>query len=216
MLIYYVYAYLRKDGSPYYIGKGKDKRVIGRHHVTVPRDRSRIVFLEQNLSEVGALSIERRMIQWYGRKDLGTGILHNRTNGGDGVSLPGKLNGMYGRTHSPAARAKIKEASSNQIRHPRTEEQKRKISQILKERGRCGPEKHSEETLEKISAALRGHPGHKKLLGIPKSEEWRQKISAGRLNGKKQENKTCLYCGKTTNPGNYNRWHGDHCRFKNP
>jgi hypothetical protein len=47
-------------------------------------DVTRIVILEKNLTNVGSLALERRMIQWYGRKDLSTGILHNRTDGGEG------------------------------------------------------------------------------------------------------------------------------------
>ena len=156
MLIYYVYAYLREDGTPYYIGKGKDNRAFKTdHNVPLPKDKSHIVFLETNLSDVGALALERRMIRWYGRKNIGTGILRNLTDGGEGSS-----------GYVPSEEAKIKISLGNKgIAKPKTDEWRANHSKTM-----IG-KKHSqtEETRAKISIGLTGKNKNKKKP--PRSQE---------------------------------------------
>jgi len=80
---YYTYAYLREDGTPYYIGKGSGKRIHNPSGkcVNLPPLNRRIK-LKEFVDEESAYKHEEYMIAILGRKDIGTGMLRNMCDGG--------------------------------------------------------------------------------------------------------------------------------------
>jgi hypothetical protein len=165
---FYTYAYLRKDRTPHYIGKGSGNRASKRKNKDIkpPKDRSRIICLKQNLTEEQAFKHEIYMIAVFGRKDLGTGILHNRTNGGDGVSgklwtkedrekkskeMLGEKNHFYGKTHSEETKELLSKCKKGKKLSAEMREKKSK--EMLGEKNHFYGKNHSEETKSKISLA---------------------------------------------------------------
>lgn len=199
--IYYVYAYLRSKDSPtarantpYYIGKGKEDRAWNhskKERIKTPLDFTRVIILESNLTELGALAIERRMIRWYGRKDIKSGILHNQTDGGDGIS---------GFTHSDKTKEKI---SIKRAGATATDKTKQKMSETRKGVP-IGP--HSQSRKDAI---------RKSKTGLLLTTEHRKNIAAGKI-GKPHPISTtkCPHCGKVGGKNNMPRWHFDNCKFK--
>jgi hypothetical protein len=120
---FYTYAYLRQDKTPYYIGKGTRSRAYSKWRTGLkpPKDKSRIIFLKQNLTEEEAFKHEIYMIAIFGRKDLGTGILHNRTDGGEGMSNPSpeiiekRVKKIKGIPRSKEVRKKISDSHKGKI-----------------------------------------------------------------------------------------------------
>lgn len=124
---FYVYGYFRHDGTPYYIGKGCGGRAFTQncHSVKVP-PRERIQLLAVGLTDQGALALERDLILFWGRKDNGSGVLRNLTNGGE--------HGTTGMKHTAEARARMSAAAKGKRKGPQSDEHKQRKAEALKKR----------------------------------------------------------------------------------
>jgi hypothetical protein len=93
MKIFYVYGhFIPNSETPFYIGKGRKKRAwdkCGRTywwHNIVNKNGFEVRILYETDDESSAFSIEKELIEHYGRKNTGTGVLINLTDGGEGAS----------------------------------------------------------------------------------------------------------------------------------
>ena len=186
---YYTYAYLREDKTPYYIGKGTGPRIYSTNRRTnPPKDKSRVIYLKQNLTEEEAFKHEIYMIDVFGRKDLGTGILHNRTGGGEGTS------GWVPSEETKRKLSEAKKGNTNCLGKTRSEETKRKMSEVKKGNTNFLGKTHSEESKIKISESKKGEKN--RLYGKPgfwtgkKHSDETKKIMSEQRKGSKRSEET--------------------------
>lgn len=181
---FFVYA-LFKDAAmtkPFYIGKGSGKRIRG--HVCPSSLRKRTpkncavkkvlaelgfipsVVIKRDLTEAEAFDLERLLIAQHGRRDIGTGILANVTDGGEGVA---------GLIHSAEHRAKNSAALRGRVM---TEEHRRKIGEA--QRWRTVSLEHREALRVQRTGSVRSLEARIKtsnsLRGLPKTPEHRERL----------------------------------------
>jgi len=144
--IFYVYQYVTPENVPYYVGKGKGKRIHAMHkHTIVPAKEFRI-FVKTGLTEDEAIDLEIELIKFYGRK-VDSGLLDNT-----------KLNQWActsGWTHSAETKAKI---SKSKLGVKKSDETREKMRQAQLNQ--------SEETRHKIRLANLGRPNDGRYLKI--------------------------------------------------
>jgi hypothetical protein len=149
---WYVYRHIRLDkNEPFYVGIG-NKKNYARAYQTKPDRRNqiwckifsktdiKIEIILDNLTKSQASKKEQEFIKLYGRKDLGTGILCNMTDGGDGIwnckrseetkeklrqSKLGDKNPMFGKSQSVETKLKRNKSLTGQ---KRSQEVKKKQS----------------------------------------------------------------------------------------
>jgi hypothetical protein len=183
---FYTYLLKRPDGRPFYIGKGNCKGFRIEEHGKEALSLKCLNSYKRNIIkkiweegqqidyeivlftkfEELAFDKEIELINFYGRKNNGTGILSNMTDGGEGCighvvtkECREKIsNACKGKTISEEQRKRLSEFHTG-LGH--SEETKQKLSFSHKR------ENLSKETLQRMSEASKGNiPWNKGLVGV--------------------------------------------------
>ena len=210
----YAYLHCRPNGTPFYVGKGTEKRskstvARNRYYGFVTSKYGRDNILTGSLpcsSEKIAFDLEEGMIKYFKRMGV---KLTNMTEGGDGGFRKGHIAWNKGKSGELSAET-LKKMSDARKGTPSpnkgvacSEEVKDKISKANKgmaawNKGRP----HPEEVKNKLRIAV---------TGFKHTTEARARISAAQI-GRIYEQVECPHCDKTGGSNVMSRWHFDNCK----
>lgn len=166
-----VYRHLKPNGKVFYVGYGSFKRAYSKHgrnihwNNIVSKYGYEIEILMTNLCKEDAKELEEFLIKLYGRNDLKTGILCNKTKGGDGG------NGII--QHSEETKKKISESNKGK-KHSNETKLKLSISHI----GNLQTKKSLlKRTITHMNIPkYRGKSNYKGVCWCPKRNKWRANL----------------------------------------
>ncbi len=163
---FYLYGlFIDGDDFPFYIGKGCGGRLNAhlepksrkskslKNHIINKALADGVAIVPRKiyvgLDNETALMIERSYIAHFGRRDNGTGILANHTDGGEGVDgyvqtpehVENRISKIRGRPRTEEAKAKMRKPRTI----PRTPEHAAKIAEAIK--GRAVPQSEIDNQL---------------------------------------------------------------------
>lgn len=156
--MYYTYAYLREDKTPYYIGKGSGDRAYQKHirnngQNLLPKNKGQILILKRLEIEDEAYKHEQYLIALYGRKCDG-GILVNMVHGGKGgarkyLTKKEKEDALLRNKINAAKKLKRWREENREEFNRKTNERNVKRREILNERQREYANKNRDKINEK-------------------------------------------------------------------
>jgi hypothetical protein len=195
----YVYVHIRKDNNkPFYIGVGgllsfdnyqransenwkglshrSDfwKNVVSKYGFTVE-------IVLDNCTKEEAFLEEQRLITFYGRKDIGTGILVNHTAGGEGrIDSSDELKKKcgvknIGRNWTPEQRNKIMEKRKDRL----PDSLETRLKKSLSSKGKPKSKDHIEK-IKQLSLFKLGHTPYNKGQTHSKETKIKMSLSSGK------------------------------------
>ena len=222
-----VYRHRREDnGDVFYVGIGVNKKrafsLLSRNKFWKDMIKNHIYKVEivsDNINWKEACQIEKYLISFYGRRDLGLGTLVNLTDGGEGI--PGckkiiteefkekcreNMSGLtweerFGKEKADILKANMAERAKSEGR----------LTEYVKKNGapckgrKLGP--CTEERNKNASIALK-----KAFKNISqKKKDSRRKNF--KINNPTKRKVICEHCSKEIGYSHYKQWHGDKCKF---
>lgn len=139
---HYIYLHLKPCGEVFYVGIGKNRRAYNKKSrnswwkKVVNKHGYEIQIIKNRITKEEACELEKILISWYGRRDLGKGTLVNLTDGGE-TTCGRNMEDWQRKEISKYAKTRVKDKNPN-FGNKWSKQQKERMSEIKKDLYKSG------------------------------------------------------------------------------